>query len=120
MSGDTFIYVIGGEATPFVKIGIARDPLGRIRQLQTGSPQTLALLRRWGPMPRKVAVRLEGDAHFILGDFREQGEWFRVTAEEAAHAVWGAAEGAHIGRDISTTREWVTELVFINMGGGIG
>lgn len=92
MSWGCYVYAIGPEHGEAIKVGIAADPRQRLKQLQTGNPQRLSILRRWGPMDRAEAQRIEADMHFLLGDFRESGEWFSVCAQGASVAMWAVAE----------------------------
>lgn len=70
------VYLIqaGGEAGP-VKIGHAKDPTGRLRELQTASPEPLVLLATL-PGGRPV----EGQMHKWFASYHLRGEWFRPAA----------------------------------------
>lgn len=59
-----------------VKCGLARDPMLRIRELQTGNPDPLALLRTYYNVPHWVERAL----HDYLAPYRLQGEWFEIDA----------------------------------------
>lgn len=67
-----FIYFIqaGGPTGP-IKIGLAIDPKARLKQLQTGSPETLDLL---GAVVGTEIM--ERGFHCHLSQHRVRGEWF--------------------------------------------
>lgn len=82
--GNQSVYVISCEGYP-VKIGIAKSPELRLRELQVGCPYRLHLY---------FSIEVEGDArkiekhcHNQLSRFRLEGEWFEITVEEAIEAV---------------------------------
>jgi hypothetical protein len=87
--GATFVYLIGEEDGP-IKIGEAKDPIRRLREMQTGNPRRM-----------RVEYVLLGDAHterllhemwesFAIVAPHKQGrrdahpgtEWFRADARE--------------------------------------
>lgn len=65
------VYFIHCPATGRVKIGHAKDPAQRLKDLQTGSASVLAIL---GTVPGAAAE--EGRLHQRFADLRQQGEWF--------------------------------------------
>lgn len=65
-------YLIAAEGTHLVKIGIAKDPMRRLRELQTGQPMDLHLL--WF-----IAEDYEHDLHVHFSAYRVRGEWFDLT-----------------------------------------
>lgn len=73
------VYFIQGEATGLIKIGFARDPIARLRELQCGSPDKLRLLRT---IPGGYA--LERELHLRFAALRSHCEWFRVGNDLAA------------------------------------
>lgn len=60
----------------FVKLGRAKDPEGRLNELQVGNPHPLALLTA-------VSERFvsETDAHERWSHIHRRGEWFEATPE---------------------------------------
>ena len=44
MVGENYLYIIECVGTEWVKVGISKDPFGRIKGLQTGCPYVLSLL----------------------------------------------------------------------------
>lgn len=71
----TFLYVmsVGG----YHKVGIAKNPEARRRELQTGNPKKIALLGVWGFEEYGIKAQdLEYDMHRALAPHRVCGEWF--------------------------------------------
>jgi hypothetical protein len=66
-------YLVAADGTHLVKIGIAKDPMRRLKELQTGQPMELHLL--WS-----VAGNYESDLHVHFGAYRVRGEWFDLTS----------------------------------------
>jgi len=72
-----WIYLVACEQPLSVKIGFTtKHPRARLKQLQTGNPSKLKLMG-WYP----GSLQAEREIHDSLGEFRMQGEWFRLTPE---------------------------------------
>jgi len=71
---ETFTGAIRGECA--VKIGLAIDPLRRVKELQTGNARRLHLLMKIGPMSDMRAVSIERKLHRRFKKWRLVGEWF--------------------------------------------
>lgn len=82
------IYIIQAEGTPRVKIGWAKNPEQRRRELQTGSPYPLKLLHTIETDEKE----LEAELHRQYQTCRVQGEWFELP-EIALEAIQEATEG---------------------------
>jgi hypothetical protein len=87
MTGS-FVYVIEGE-NGHHKIGVSRDPIQRLAQLQTGSHVRLKFAYI-GVTPG-TGYEIEGRAHELLDAYRKAGEWFLVPASIAIGATLEAA-----------------------------
>jgi hypothetical protein len=87
MTGS-FVYVIEGE-NGHHKIGVSRDPIARLAQLQTGSHVPLKF-SYIGVTPG-TGYDIEARAHELLDAHRKQGEWFLVPASIAIGATIEAA-----------------------------
>lgn len=74
-----FIYFIQATRSGLIKIGSASDPRGRLRSLQTGSPERLRLI---GHIPGGTAR--ERQLHDQFAADRSHGEWFVPSAELVA------------------------------------
>jgi hypothetical protein len=83
------IYVIGTGRDGVVKIGIARDPGARLRELQTGNPQPLRLL---GLIPGDGKLERRLHEHFATRCIA--GEWFDFGEFDAVAAVKAVAHGS--------------------------
>lgn len=91
MSG--YVYAIGIEGSPLIKIGHARDPERRLATLQTGLPFKLILLYQLKvERPRLVEQCLHG----MLENSRGRGEWFDVDPEELFTLFAVAVEQSYV------------------------
>lgn len=64
------------DSTAPVKIGWARDPLARLRELQTGYPTPLRLVTDFEGTRRE-----EHFLHNVFSDDKLEGEWFRCSRD---------------------------------------
>lgn len=87
------LYVLA-SAGGMCKIGMAKDPAERLRQLVTGHPHKLVLAQSF-PVEPHMAAHLERAAHIRLAAHRMQGEWFSVSREDAIAAVEAVINGAN-------------------------
>lgn len=75
------IYIISdGE---LVKIGYSQNPTKRLKQLQTGHPKTLKLIKTFDYQPQGIMTErlMEKRIHHLLRRFkvRHKGEWFNCN-----------------------------------------
>jgi hypothetical protein len=108
MTGS-FLYVIEGESGHH-KIGVSRDPIQRMAQLQTGShaPLRFAYI---GVTPG-TGYDIEGRAHQLLDAHRKEGEWFLVPASIAIGATLEAA--SRLGEPIQQVQpEIVPQIIYL-------
>lgn len=77
---EGWVYFIHAVGTPFTKVGWSIKSDFRVRQLQTGCPYELELLRE-----TPCQFEDERELHSILTALgrHERLEWFRMTREEA-------------------------------------
>lgn len=91
-----FVYFVRAETTGLIKIGISRDMAQRLKALQTGSPDKLAVL---GVIRCDRPVDKEREFHARFRAQHSHGEWFRpspaLEAFIAAEAVDLAADAEH-------------------------
>lgn len=106
MSDIAFLYVIGRWEGP-VKIGIARSPATRLRELRTGCPYKIDLLYMRQARDRQHAIDHERLAHAVCEEKRMAGEWFDMEAELAIEAVNDGfeIEEWHEGQAMAASRE---------------
>lgn len=74
------VYFIQASITGLIKIGVAVDPSDRLRTLQTGSPDTLSLIKTIDG-----DQKLEQELHRRFADDRLHGEWFHPSADLLAY-----------------------------------
>ena len=72
---QAFVYFIENQAG-HVKIGWSKDPVKRLKTLQTGSSDPLALVYAAGFVDEAEARHCEGVLHCRLAARRVYGEWF--------------------------------------------
>ncbi len=73
-----YVYILKAENGLF-KIGKSRTPKIRIGNIQTASPVRITVYRVFKSSEYSHA---EQHLHRLFADFREIGEWFRLTEEE--------------------------------------
>lgn len=71
------MYLIQGEKTGLVKIGIAESPETRLSILQAHSPDTLHILKAKRFANYTEAEHKERELHRRFASDRTHGEWFR-------------------------------------------
>ncbi|GGQ98131.1 GIY-YIG nuclease family protein [Kitasatospora griseola] len=67
----THVYMMTAAGSQLIKIGVAKNPMQRLRELQTGSPGKLDVLWLIEGTPA-----LEKALHGRLAAYRARGEWF--------------------------------------------
>ena len=77
--GEVYVYAIRESETGRIKLGISKDPLARMAQLQTGNSQRLELVAY-----RKAnqGLKDERDLHRKADEYHVRGEWFNRNALE--------------------------------------
>lgn len=71
----TNIYFIGNMDMGCIKIGVAKDPEKRLKQLQTGNPHNLKIYKTIKNVPNEY----ESSIHRLFDDYRLKGEWFQIN-----------------------------------------
>jgi hypothetical protein len=72
----------------FWKVGVARDPEARRRELQCGCPEPIALVGSTGQHEDGADARsFERLVHEALAPWRSRGEWFRAP-EAVVYRAW--------------------------------
>ncbi len=100
------LYLVTTDTDNPVKVGIATDPLRRMRQLQTSNFMSLRIHRFWWMPGQPITARVESafKCHFQPQNVR--GEWFDLplsTAEEFIEAsirsldTWGVRQSDLVG-----------------------
>lgn len=77
-----WVYVIGSPMLhKWVKVGIAINPVERVKQHQTGNPFPLCLINAIGPFHKKRALEIE---KLLLAENKVvHGEWIEAAFSEA-------------------------------------
>ena len=79
-----FVYIIGECEEGPVKIGHSHSPQKRKGNLQTGNPEQLHVFAR---IQCDDPEMLESMLHLHFASRHRRGEWFDVTAKDAAQAA---------------------------------
>jgi hypothetical protein len=74
-------YEQGSYRGPF-KVGIAKQPLDRIKDIQTGNPQPIEVIWVSKFMDRGMAYAAERFIHELLKKHRISGEWFNPEPKD--------------------------------------
>jgi len=74
-----FIQAFGERELIRIKIGKARNPEARLRDLQVGSPVQLKMLGKVKCRDDSHARPVEKLAHNLFHKQRKRGEWFRLS-----------------------------------------
>jgi hypothetical protein len=77
------VYLIRGNDGKY-KIGIAKNPKKRIRQLQTANAEALKLIDEY---KSENANRIEKALHYQYSYSRSMGEWFDLSVAEEGSFV---------------------------------
>jgi hypothetical protein len=80
--GAEFVYLIGSEGSPIVKIGRSIDVPGRLAAIQFMSPLKLTVL--W---QTEGGSELEAELHRRFKALRSHGEWFEFPDRDAVNQV---------------------------------
>ena len=74
------VYAISEVGSDYVKIGMSRDPLKRLAELQTGNPRPLELMAVSEPITYALAMELTLRTILIDAGARPHvGEWIQIT-----------------------------------------
>jgi len=68
------VYAIGSLDYGYVKIGFSTNVFARIKQIQTGCPFPVSIIKRWPGLGRKEEKLL----HKSYSKYKSNGEWFKI------------------------------------------
>lgn len=71
---ESCVYAIGNMDEGYVKIGFSTDPENRIKQIQTGCPFEVEVIKMWNGLGRKDEKKL----HKAYSKYQAHGEWFEI------------------------------------------
>lgn len=90
------LYVVLSK--PFVKFGVASDPVARLIDLRAANPHPLRMVAAWW-LPRAVVKRAEAYCHqHFMADWH-RNEWFSTEAKEARRVAKLIATAAAASRN---------------------
>lgn len=92
-----YVYVISCAA--YHKVGMARDPLRRMREMQVGNPFEMRIIRTF-EVADYMASSIEARTHTVLREYHVRGEWF-----SAPEAMVLAAVESSLGNNAVTRSE---------------
>jgi len=98
VSARAYVYAISAGAD-VVKIGKAKNPGNRLKELQTSHHQPLVLLYSLECAAGEVAA-VEREAHYLLRRHRLEGEWFKVDGDYAMRAICQALDIVRIRENL--------------------
>lgn len=85
MSKPDYIYIIRQGDTRLFKIGVSNNPERRLKNLQTGNPHDLKILKQFRcDVPAYGAERI---IHAHLKDMHARGEWFDIPTDDKVVSV---------------------------------
>jgi len=93
-----YVYLIRGNDDDY-KIGIAKNPNQRIKQLQTGNSDELKLIETY---QSENAFKIETALHNRYAHLHSHGEWFKLSLTEELNFK---DECSEIDNTINTLRE---------------
>lgn len=82
----SYLYIISCKNQKPVKLGLSKNPLKRLKQLQTGSPNIYRIYYQ-EEIDDSCVFKAEKAIHAILGHKRLKGEWFDISVEDAIAEV---------------------------------
>lgn len=90
------VYVVVEQGTDYCKIGMGVCSDRRLIELQIGNPRRLQLAATFELGDVATAARIERRVHSLLAEYRHQGEWFKVSSDQARASITQAL--AEMGR----------------------
>lgn len=76
----SFIYAISNGTN--IKIGYSKNPIKRLKQLQTGCVDKLSIIHKIEVDDKKVKI-VETLIHKKLSSYKISGEWYNISNKEA-------------------------------------
>ena len=84
---QAFIYFVTARGSRLVRIGLARDPGQRLRELQVGSPLKLDLAHTHACADRLAAEAIVEELERRFAGRREHGHWYRLDVVDLRSAL---------------------------------
>lgn len=77
-----YVYLIYSQANNSYKIGISKNPIKRLKELQTGNSDKLEILSIFESL---FANKLEKTLHRQFNHLHDRGEWFFLSEQEVSN-----------------------------------
>lgn len=74
-----YVYLIKNSGDDTYKIGVAKSPNNRLKQLQTANPFNLLLIEMY---ETENAYKIEKTLHRYFSHLKKEGEWFSFSISE--------------------------------------
>jgi hypothetical protein len=72
------VYLLKSDYTGFYKIGVSKHPAKRVKQLETGSSENIAIIHSFSTeIPHKVETAL----HNMYASYKVNREWYDLPIE---------------------------------------
>jgi Meiotically up-regulated gene 113 len=84
---QAFVYLVTARGSGLVRIGLARDPGQRLRELQVGSPLALDLAHAHACSDRLAAEAIVVELERRFAHRRSHGHWYRLGAVDVRSAL---------------------------------
>lgn len=85
MNETNYVYILRSGNSQNFKIGVSKNIIDRIKQLQTGSPYKISLYHCFEATARKQAFECEHSLHKYFSKNKTKlmwGEWYRLTRKD--------------------------------------
>lgn len=84
---QAFVYLVAARGSGLVRVGLARDPGQRLRELQVGSPLKLELAHTHPCPDRLAAEAIVAELERRFAGRRAHGHWYRLGAGDLRSAL---------------------------------
>ncbi len=72
------VYLLKSDYTGYYKIGVSKDTAKRVKQLQTGSSENIAILHKF---KTDIPFKLENALHNFFSIYKVNREWYNLPIE---------------------------------------
>jgi len=106
---DTYVYIIEQVGSTFCKVGVSNEPVRRLAELQRHNPNRMAISYVLEPQISVNAYSLENNIHYLLSDYRLEGEWFKLPAKGAFSLIYANHRIVKLIGCVIEYPDWVIE-----------
>ena len=100
---DTYLYAIGLDDSPLIKIGHSKNPDARIRQIQPFIPFPIYKIFS---IEASKPVQSERCAHIMMHHFKAWGEWYDIPREKLPEILKIACERGRLVEESKHKRNY--------------